>query len=166
MDIVIRKAEYVDRDTLFTLICALADYEHLDRPTIESRDRLFDHAWGARPRFEAWIAEAAGDAVGYSIVFETYSTFLAQPTLYLEDLFILPEYRKLGIGTKMFEVLVHEAVNRECGRMEWACLDWNEIGLSFYRKIGAAKLHEWITFRLSESDLQTLTASKNGAKPL
>ncbi len=157
MSIVIRKAEIGDRGSLMSLICALADYEALEQPTSEAQDRLAEHAWGEKPRYEAWIAEVDAEAVGYCIVFETYSTFLAKPTLYLEDLFILPEYRKLGIGSQVFHMLAIEALNRGCGRIEWACLDWNEVGLSFYAKLGASRLQDWVSFRLDEANIRVIS---------
>jgi GNAT superfamily N-acetyltransferase len=108
------------------------------------------------PRFEVYLAEMGITPVGYAIVFETYSTFLALPTLYLEDLFVLPEYRKSGIGYALFRKIATEARKRGCGRMEWAVLDWNLLAINFYRKLGATHLKEWNVYRLTEADLERI----------
>lgn len=155
MSIAIRKATAEDRATLLGLICALADYERLDRPTTEAQARLAADAWpvSGSPRFTAWLAELhAGSvttAIGYAITFYTYSSFLAKPTLYLEDLFILPEYRREGAGSAMFRKLKEEAEANGCGRIEWVVLDWNTTAQDFYRKIGATHLKEWYYYRLT-----------------
>ena len=144
----IRRAERQDAALLLELITALANYEKLDPPDEGARQRLIEDAWGDRPRYEAWLAEVDGRAVGYAILFETYSTFLARPTLYLEDLFLLPEFRGQGIGDALFRRVSQLVLERGCGRMEWVCLDWNRAGLRFYDKIGASHMGEWLTFRL------------------
>jgi GNAT superfamily N-acetyltransferase len=123
----IRRAGPEDADTLLELIRALAEYEHLEPPDEGARARLVEHGFGPRPMFEAFLAEVEGAAVGYVIVFETYSTFLARPSLFLEDLFVRPEARRRGIGSALLRHLAAEAVARGCGRMEWAVLDWNEL---------------------------------------
>ena len=153
MAVTIRRAERDDAPTLFELITALANYEKLDPPDDSAKMRLLEHGWGENPRFEAWLAEYNGQAVAYAIAFETYSTFLAQPTFYLEDIFVLPEHRRDGVGFALFQRLASDAHDRGCGRMEWACLDWNEPGLNFYRKIGATPLHDWRYFRLNRDEL-------------
>lgn len=108
------------------------------------------------PRIEAFLATLEGMPVGYALVFETYSSFLALPTLYLEDIFILPDHRRRGIGERFFRVLVTEAHRRGCGRMEWTVLDWNQLAIDFYRKIGAREMKEWKTFRLVREDMERL----------
>src|SRR5258708_22118007 len=117
IDIGIRKAERADANALIELISALAQYEKLDPPTEDARQRLIEHGWSESPKFEVWLAEAEGKAVGYTISFETYSTFLARPTLYLEDIFVLPQFRNSGIGYALFKNLAQLAVSRECRRM-------------------------------------------------
>lgn len=144
----IRRAVREDAPALLELIQALARYERLEPPDEAARRRLVEHGWGQAPRFEAWLAEVNGRAVAYAIVFETYSTFLARPTLYLEDIFVLPEARRQGVGMRLFTRIAHLAVERGCGRMEWACLHWNEPGLRFYERVGAVPLDEWRLFRL------------------
>ena len=120
-----------DAPALLSLIDALADYEHLPRPDAAARERLTRDALATPPRFQALLAEHASQVVGYAILFETYSTFLALPTLYLEDLFVLPEARGLGAGAALFRACAQEAVRRGCGRMEWQVLAWNRLALHF-----------------------------------
>lgn len=152
----IRRAERQDAESLLSLITALAHYEKLDPPDEGARHRLIEDAWGERPRYEAWLADVDGVAVGYAILFETYSTFLARPTLYLEDLFLLPEYRGRGIGDALFRRASQLVLERGCGRMEWVCLDWNRAGLRFYEKLGARHMSEWLTFRLLPEQIAAL----------
>jgi GNAT superfamily N-acetyltransferase len=145
----IRRATAADAGLLFTLIRALAEYERLEPPDDAALERLRADGFGRAPRFETWLAEVDGEAVGYAITFETYSTFLARPTLYLEDLFVRPEARRQGAGTALLRRLAAEAVARGCGRMEWTVLDWNEMARRVYRRIGADLLEEWRFCRLS-----------------
>jgi GNAT superfamily N-acetyltransferase len=154
--ITIRRACPEDAETLLELIEALAQYEHLEPPDEEARARLVEHGFGAQPRFETYLAEIDGDAVGYAIAFETYSTFLARPTLYLEDIFVRPERRRQGAGMGLLRCLAREAVARGCGRMEWTVLDWNELAQGVYRKIGARMLDEWRFCRLTGDALRRL----------
>jgi GNAT superfamily N-acetyltransferase len=160
MSIHIRKAERGDFPVLLELITALAQYEKLDPPDEAAQGRLLEHGWGSSaPRFEAWLAERDGQAIGYAILFETYSSFLAKPTLYLEDLFVLPEHRRGGVGAAFFQRLTEVALQRGCGRMEWQCLDWNEQGLGFYARMGARRMADWVSFRFTEEDLRRVAES-------
>ncbi|HEU0014867.1 MAG TPA: GNAT family N-acetyltransferase [Longimicrobium sp.] len=152
----IRPATAADGDTFLALVDALADYEKLDRPTPEARARLLADAFGPRPRISVFLAERGGRAVAYAIVLETYSSFLALPTLYLEDLFVLPDERRGGIGRAMIKVLADEALRRGCGRMEWVVLDWNQLAIDFYDKLGARRLSEWYTYRLTADQLREI----------
>ena len=149
MMISIRRATKKDGTTLLSLIDALADFEQLKRPTLHARKRLLADAFGAQKRFDAYLAFADTDAVGYAIIFETYSSFLAKPTLYLEDIFVLPAYRGKKIGLQLFRFCVKEARQRKCGRMEWVVLDWNKNAIQFYNTLGAQQLKEWLPFRLA-----------------
>jgi GNAT superfamily N-acetyltransferase len=160
--ITIRPAGPQDADTLLELIEALAHYEHLEPPDAEARARLVEHGFGSNPRFETFLAECDGVAVGYALVFETYSTFLARPTLYLEDLFVRPEARRRGAGTALLRFLAREAVARGCGRMEWTVLDWNELAQGVYRKLGARQLEEWRLCRLTGDALHRLAEVESG----
>ena len=111
---------------------------------------------GEKPRFDAFIAEVNGKPAGYAFILETYSSFLALPTLYLEDLFVLPEFRKIRVGYTLFKAIVAEAHNRGCGRMEWTVLDWNRIALDFYERVGATHMGQWQLYRLTKQDLERL----------
>ncbi len=148
--ITIRRAQPADAPKLLELICALADYEKLLRPDQASQERLVAHGFGPSPKFETFLAFDEDQAVGYTISFETYSTFLALPTFYLEDLFVLPDYRKKGAGLALFENCKAEASHRGCGRMEWVVLDWNTNAIAFYERLGAKRLNEWFSYRLTE----------------
>lgn len=138
------------------LINALANYEKLKRPNAAARSRLLRDAFGTHKRFDAFLAWYNGTPVGYAILFETYSSFVALPTLYLEDIFILQEYRSLGIGRKLFATCLREAKTRGCGRMEWVVLDWNKTAIRFYEKIGATHLREWYTFRITQKSFSKI----------
>ena len=156
---IVRRARREDADLLLALIRELAEYEHLAPPDAAACERLLADGFGERPRFEAYFAEVDGAVVAYAIVFETYSSFLALPTLYLEDLYVRPEARRLGAGRAMMRFLAAEAVRRGCGRMEWVVLDWNELGQSLYRRIAATMLDDWRYCRLTGDALQELAAS-------
>ena len=154
----VRKAVASDEPAIVALVDALADYEKLPRPTPEARTRLIHDMFGPTSRIDCFLAFADGYPVGYAIVLETYSSFLALPTLYLEDLFILEEYRQRGIGRALFKTALDEAKRRGCGRMEWTVLDWNQLAIDFYNKIGGTHLKEWQIYRITLDG-----ASPNGA---
>jgi GNAT superfamily N-acetyltransferase len=141
----IRPYEKRDAKNLTALIRALAKYEKLAPPAAAAARRLIADI-GRRIR--VLIAEEAGTPVGYAIYLFTYSSFLARPTLYLEDVFVLPEHRRGGIGGKFFEALRQAARREKCGRMEWVVLDWNTPAHRFYRKLGAKPLDNWVTYRI------------------
>ena len=155
MSVTIRRAERADFPMLFQLIVALADFEQLPPPDAAAQARLLYDGWpedGSHARFEVWLAEVTEEgktsAVGYAITFETYSSFLARPTLYLEDLFLLPSHRRLGIGKTILDTLISDATRRGCGRVEWVVLDWNTEAQKFYNRLGAKHLTEWQTYWL------------------
>jgi GNAT superfamily N-acetyltransferase len=152
----IRRATARDGRALLSLVDALADYEKLKRPTRAARARLLRDGLGPKRRFDAYLAFSGRVPVGYAIVFETYSSFLALPTLYLEDLFVLPAYRKQKIGLSLFRTCTAEARARGCGRMEWVVLDWNVNAIRFYDRLGAKHLTEWYTYRLDRRQLRRL----------
>ena len=137
-------------DTFFELVCALADYEKLQRPSNEARLRLTNDIVGDAPKIEAFLIYAAdGIAVGYAIILETYSSFLALPTLYLEDIFILETHRGMGLGSKLFDHIVELARSRGCGRVDWQVLDWNTPAREFYERKGADCMSEWLLCRIT-----------------
>jgi GNAT superfamily N-acetyltransferase len=145
----VRRAAAADAGAFLSLVDALADYEKLDRPLPDARERLLRDAFGPSPRIDVWMVEREGRAIGYAITLETYSSFLALPTLYLEDLFVVPEARGAGAGRAVFRHLAAEALRRGCGRMEWAVLDWNELAIGFYERLGGRRLTDWQTYRLT-----------------
>jgi GNAT superfamily N-acetyltransferase len=158
----VRPAAPEEAETFLGLVDALADYEKLERPTPEARERLVRDGFGDRPLFHPYLALLNGEPVGYAITFFTYSSFLALPTLYLEDLFVLPSARGRGVGRAAFRELVAEAVRRGCGRMEWVVLDWNQLAIDFYERLGARRLGEWYTYRLTREQLQQLAGGDGG----
>src|ERR1041385_7083896 len=151
----LRRARREDAMALIELIAALAKFEKLAPPTAQERQRLVEDGFGERPRFEAWLAfrEKAPKPVGYAIFFETYSTFRATPTLYLEDIFVLPEHRRRGIGSALLRHCIQLAHDRGCARMEWTCLDWNRKAQEVYERIGARHLAEWYLYRLTREGM-------------
>ncbi|MCX7020474.1 MAG: GNAT family N-acetyltransferase [bacterium] len=143
-----RRAKADDAPVVVELIKSLAHFEQLTLPDEETQSRLVRDGFGKKPRFTTLLAEVNGKVVGYAIMFETYSSFLALPTLFLEDIFILPEYRGVGAGLALFKQCVAEAECRGCGRMEWMTLHWNIRAQNFWKKLGAKHLKEWYPYRL------------------
>jgi GNAT superfamily N-acetyltransferase len=152
----IRRAQKSNGKMLLTLINALADYEKLNRPDKAACARLLRDAFGRKKKINVFLAYAGKEAVGYAIYFFTYSSFLALPTLYLEDLFVLPGYRKNKAGWKLFQACIAEAKKQGCGRMEWVVLDWNTLAIQFYERAGARRLKEWLTYRLERKQFDSL----------
>lgn len=152
----IRAATAADADAFLALVDALADYEKLDRPTPEARERIVRDAFGPEPRIRVHLAELEGRPVAYTITLDTYSSFLALPTLYLEDLFVLPEARRHGIGSAFFRFHAGEAARSGYGRMEWQVLDWNRLAIDFYEKLGARRMNDWFTYRLTAEQLREI----------
>jgi len=133
------------------LVEGLANYEHLEPPSDEAKARLVRDATADEPPFNAYLAVVDDQAVGYVTFFFTYSTFLARPALFLEDIFVREEFRGRGIGTKLFQFCVGVAKRKGCGRMEWTALDWNAPAHRFYEGFGARRL-DWFLFRLAAQD--------------
>ncbi|MEA5514655.1 GNAT family N-acetyltransferase [Nodularia sp. UHCC 0506] len=155
-DLILRFAEPGDSNVLFDLIQGLANYEKLSHAVTGNVSDLKEHLFGSPKYVEAILAEYAGQAVGFALFFHNYSTFLTKPGIYLEDLFVLPEYRRQGIGKALLSKLAQIAIERDCGRLEWSVLDWNESAQAFYRSMGAAILDEWRICRVTEEAMQEL----------
>lgn len=147
--LIIRQTTPADVSVLFQLIRALAEYEKLAHTVSGSPEQLQEHLFGDRPYAEAILAEWEGKPVGFALFFHNYSTFRTLPGIYLEDLFVLPEYRRRGIGKALITYLTNLAVKRGCGRLEWSVLDWNEPAITFYKSIGATILDEWRICRVT-----------------
>lgn len=155
----IRKATVHDMAHICQLIRDLAEYERLSHEVRLDEDRLREHLFGARPFAEVLIAEERGETVGFAFYFYCYSTFLGQPSLYLEDLFVRPVHRGKGFGKALLKELARLAVEQGCGRLEWAVLNWNEPSIKFYQSLGAKPLDEWTTYRLTGQKLHDLARS-------
>ena len=138
----------------------LAEYEKLSHECLISEETLRDSLFGSRPYAETLLAFLDDKPIGFCLFFHNYSTFLGKPGLYLEDLYIQPEYRNRGYGKLILARLAAIAIERGCGRFEWAVLDWNEPSIAFYRKIGAVPMNEWTVQRLTGDALQALADTK------
>jgi GNAT superfamily N-acetyltransferase len=155
----IRPATPADVPTIARLIRALAEYERLaDRVSLREAD-LREHLFGQRRYAEVLLAEDAGPVVGFALFFHNYSTFLAKPGIYLEDLFVEPEHRGKGHGKALLVALAKLALERGCGRVEWSVLNWNEPSIQFYLNLDAKRMDEWTVYRLSGEALTKLASA-------
>lgn len=152
----IRVATRDDAETIVALIRELAIYEKLEADARATPDSIRENLFGARPFAEALIAEIEGSPVGFALYFHTFSTFRGQPGIYLEDVFVRPEHRGKGIGKALLARLAAIAIERGCGRLEWAVLNWNEPAIGFYRGLGARPMDEWTVYRLDHEALDQL----------
>lgn len=152
----IRPGTRRDVPVILAMIRGLAEYERLTHELEMTAERVRRHGFGRRRYFETLICRRGDRPVGFALYFFTYSTFLARPTLYLEDLFVLPAERGRGVGTALLQALARIAVRRGCGRMEWTVLDWNEPAIRFYEKLGAQLRRDWILTRLTGEPLRQL----------
>ncbi|MCW5800994.1 MAG: GNAT family N-acetyltransferase [Deltaproteobacteria bacterium] len=155
-DLSIRFAVAADTPVILAFIKDLAEYEKLSHEVVADEAQLRATLFGAHPAAEVLIAEAGGEPVGFALFFQSYSTFLGKPGLYLEDLFVRPLARKRGIGAALMSALARLAVQRDYGRFEWSVLDWNAPALDFYRSLGAAPMSEWTVQRLTGAPLAQL----------
>ncbi|MCI0546571.1 MAG: GNAT family N-acetyltransferase [Candidatus Rokubacteria bacterium] len=149
-----------DVPTILALIKGLAEYEKLSHEVEATAARVRAHGFGRQRYFETLICRRGRTPVGFALYFFTYSTFLARPTLYLEDLFVRPEERGGGAGKALLRALARIATRRGCGRMEWAVLDWNRPAIRFYERLGARLRRDWILTRLTGKPLQNLARSR------
>ncbi len=158
--VILRSATETDVPVILELIQGLAEYEQLADACVATEARLRATLFGDSPKAEVILAEASdGGVAGFALFCGNYSTFLAQPGIWLEDLFVRPAYRGGGIGKSMLAHLARLAVERDCGRVEWAVLDWNAPSIGFYESLGARSLSEWTTFRLTGDALTALARS-------
>lgn len=156
MTLAIRPAERADVPVIAELIRGLARFEKLEDEVTMTEDRLAAGLFGEHRYAETLIAEQDGEPVGFALFFHNFSTFLAQPGIYLEDLFVLPDHRGGGIGRALLKELARLAVERGCGRLEWAVLDWNRDAIGFYERLGAKPNSEWTVYRLAGEALTSL----------
>jgi GNAT superfamily N-acetyltransferase len=154
----LRTATRADAAEILRLIAALAEYEKLSDMLVGTEAMLAEQLFGARPAAECLIAEHQGRAVGFALFFTTFSTFLCRPGLYLEDLFVEPDARGLGIGKALLKRLAAIAMERGCGRFEWRVLDWNEPSIKFYQSLGATVMPEWELVRMTAPEIKALAA--------
>jgi GNAT superfamily N-acetyltransferase len=152
----IREATVADVPMICQLIRALAEYEHLSHEVVLDEDRIKEHLFGPRPCVEALVAQEGKEIVGFALFFTNYSTFLGRPGIYLEDIFVLPQHRGNGHGKALFQRVAQIAVQRGCGRLEWAVLDWNKPAIDFYEGMGAVSLNEWTVYRLTGEALKAV----------
>lgn len=152
----LRRAVRADVPEILRLIRALAEYEKLASDVVATEAALAETLFGATPAAEVLLAEEDGRAVGFALFFQNYSTFLAKPGIYLEDLFVEPAYRGRGLGKTLLSAVARLAVERGCGRFEWAVLDWNEPAIGFYRSLGARPLADWTVMRVTGEALKKL----------
>lgn len=157
----LRFARPDDVPLILELIRGLAEYEKLAHECVATEDLLRHHLFGERPYAEVLIGEFEGRPVGFALFFHTFSTFLARPGIYLEDLFVRPEWRGRGFGRAFLRELASIAIERDCGRLEWAVLDWNEPAIRFYRRLDAVPLDEWTTFRVTGEPLRALAEGRS-----
>ncbi len=154
--ITIRSANKNDAALILSFIQGLAEYEKLAHEVVGTEGDLQRTLFGEKPSAEVLIAEYKGTPTGFALFFTSYSTFLARPGIYLEDLFVQPEYRGLGIGKTLLAFLAGLVVERKMGRLDWSVLDWNEPAIKFYEQIGARGLTDWTQYRLDADALHQL----------
>lgn len=158
----IRPATVTDTATLLGFIRALAEYERLLHEVVATEENLRATLFGTTPRAEVVLAEWDGQPVGFALFFHNYSTFLAQPGIHLEDLFVRPEFRGRGFGKALLLHVGRLAQQRGCGRYEWSVLDWNEPSIRFYQSLGATSLADWTLMRVTGERLRSMA---QGAPP-
>lgn len=158
----VRAATPADVPLVHRLVRALAEYERLADRFVATEARLHEHLFGPRPYCEVLIGEDAEGPAGYALFFHSYSTFEARTTLWLEDLFVLPDRRGRGIGRALIRAVAALSVERGCPRLEWSVLDWNEPAIGFYRALGAQLLDDWTICRVDGEALNALARARTG----
>jgi len=155
--ITVRPATAADTSIILGFIRALADYERLSDSVVATEQALRQHLFGPHPVAETLIGSLNGQPVGFALFFQTFSTFLAKPGIYLEDLFVIPSVRGKGVGRALLREVARIAADRDCGRLEWAVLTWNDPAIGFYKKLGAVPLDDWRTYRMTGVALRRLS---------
>jgi GNAT superfamily N-acetyltransferase len=160
--VTVRPAREADVELIYSLIVALAEYERAPDEVVGTPELLRQWLFGEAPAAEALIGEVDGVPVGFALFHGTFSTWECRPGLWLEDLFVLPEFRRFGVGGRLLGNIAKLAIDRGYTRVTWTALDWNEMALSFYRKIGATVLDEWTNHRLTGATLEAVAAGADG----
>jgi GNAT superfamily N-acetyltransferase len=155
----IREMLEEDVPGVLELVKGLAEYEKLLPQVTATLDLYEKNGFGENRYFRALVVQSRERFIGFALYFFTFSTFIGKPSLYLEDLFVLPEYRGQGVGKDLLIKLAGIALERDCGRMEWSVLNWNEPAIRFYRKLGARPLSDWTVFRLLTDDIRKLAGT-------
>jgi GNAT superfamily N-acetyltransferase len=158
----IRFATEADVPLITRFIRELSEYERLGHEVVATDEKVRETVFGPRAYAEVLIAEADGDPVGFALFFHNYSTFLARPGIYLEDLYVRPELRGKGYGKALLAKLAAIARERNCGRFEWAVLNWNEPAIQFYRSLGALPMNHWTVYRVTGEELDKLADASSG----
>lgn len=159
--VTVRPAIPTDIPAILRFIRALAEYELLTHACVATEDDLHQQLFGLNPPAEVLIGELTGTPVGFALFFTSFSTFLAKPGIYLEDLFVLESFRGKGVGKALLIHVAKIATDRNCGRLEWAVLDWNAPSIAFYKSVGAEPLDDWTTIRVTGDTLATLASGAN-----
>ncbi|MDB5289387.1 MAG: family N-acetyltransferase [Phycisphaerales bacterium] len=155
-NLVIRPATSDDVPLILSLIRGLAEYEKLSHEVVTTEDLLREHLFGPRPAAEVLIAHLSGEAAGFALYFQNFSTFLGRPGIYLEDIYVRPEMRGKGVGKALLREVARVAARRNCGRLEWSVLDWNEPAIKFYKSLGAVPMDQWTVHRVTGDALRKL----------
>ncbi|WP_304167164.1 GNAT family N-acetyltransferase [Lonsdalea britannica] len=148
MSITIRQARAADANVIYDMIYELAVYEKAPEEVVTTPDEIRDSLFSPDSKIEALICEVDGKIAGYAVFFTSYSTWLGRNGIYMEDLYISPAFRGKGAGKALLKTIAQYAVSRQCGRLEWSVLDWNQPAIDFYQSIGALPQEEWIRYRL------------------
>ena len=151
-----------DRDVpiILELIRGIAEYEKLSHEVVATEELLREHLFGAKPAADVLIARVGQEAVGFALFFTNFSTFLGRPGIYLEDLFVRLEHRGRGVGKALLREGAKIAQSRQCGRLEWSVLDWNEPAIGFYKSLGAKPMSEWTVYRMTPDAIRDLAQSE------
>ena len=158
----IARAEPSDAPVILALIRELAEFERLLDQVTATEEGIRESLFGSQPRAEVLLARVADEVAGFALYFHNYSTFVGKHGMYLEDLFVRPRFRGSGCGRELLRQLAALALQRGCGRLEWAVLDWNQRAIEFYRKLGAVPMDEWTVYRLSGEALVRIGTPQTG----
>lgn len=164
MPFTLRAATPADTPVILACIRGLAEYERLADEAVGTEAQIRETLFGAKPAAEVILAFDGQEPAGFALFFHNYSTFLTRPGLYLEDLFVHPRFRGRGLGRLLLTRLAQIAVERKCGRFEWAVLDWNQDAIRFYESMGAIQMRDWRIYRLTGPALERLAAQDTGAE--